>query len=79
MRCMRRASASCRCEPKAWVRCNVSKVLGRGLSNASSDEADQVTAAASALSAGSGILASQLGAKLGFDDAGVSQSRTLGG
>jgi len=54
-------------------------VLGRGLSNASSDEADQVTAAASALSAGSGILASQLGAKLGFDDAGVSQSRTLGG
>ncbi|KLD75800.1 translocation/assembly module TamB [Xanthomonas hyacinthi] len=54
-------------------------VLGRSLSNASSDEADQVTAAASALSAGSGILASQLGAKLGFDDAGVSQSRTLGG
>ena len=54
-------------------------VLGRSLSNASSDEADQVTAAASALSAGSGILASQLGAKLGFDDAGVSQSRALGG
>ncbi|MDL5364123.1 translocation/assembly module TamB domain-containing protein [Xanthomonas sp. NCPPB 2654] len=54
-------------------------VLGRSLSNASSDEADQVTAAASALSAGSGILASQLGARLGFDDAGVSQSRALGG
>ncbi|UKE69483.1 translocation/assembly module TamB [Xanthomonas cerealis pv. cerealis] len=54
-------------------------VLGRSLSNASSDEADQVTAAASALSAGSGLLASQLGARLGFDDAGVSQSRTLGG
>ena len=54
-------------------------VLGRSLSNTSSAEADQVTAAASALSAGSGLLASQLGAKLGFDDAGVSQSRTLGG
>jgi len=36
-------------------------------------------AAASALSAGSGLLASQPGARLGFDDAGVSQSRTLGG
>ncbi|MBB5943395.1 translocation/assembly module TamB domain-containing protein [Xanthomonas sp. 3307] len=54
-------------------------VLGRSLSNTSSAEADQVTAAASALSAGSGLLASQLGAKLGFDDAGVSQSRALGG
>ncbi|WP_230597233.1 translocation/assembly module TamB domain-containing protein [Xanthomonas albilineans] len=53
-------------------------VLGRSLGNTSSDEANQVTAAASALSAGSGLLASQLGGRLGFDDAGVSQSRALG-
>ena len=32
-----------------------------------------------ALSAGSGLIAAQLGAKLGLDDAGVSQSRALGG
>jgi len=54
-------------------------VLGRSLTNASSDQTQQVTAASAALSAGSGLLASQLGAKLGLDDAGVSQSRALGG
>lgn len=54
-------------------------LLGRSLSMASSDQADQVNAAAAALSAGSGLLAGQIGAKLGFDDAGVSQSRALGG
>ena len=53
-------------------------VLGRSLTGASSDQA-QVNAASAALSAGSGLLASQLGAKLGLDDAGVSQSRALGG
>ncbi|PSD26479.1 hypothetical protein C7E12_17695, partial [Stenotrophomonas maltophilia] len=42
-------------------------------------QAQQVNAASAALSAGSGLLASQLGAKLGLDDAGVSQSRALGG
>jgi len=53
-------------------------VLGRGLSSASGSEAQQVTAASAALSAGSGLLASQLGAKLGLDEAGVSQSGSLG-
>ncbi len=54
-------------------------VLGRSLTGASSDQAQQVNAASAAISAGSGLLASQLGAKLGLDDAGVSQSRALGG
>ncbi len=54
-------------------------VLGRSLSGASGNQAEQVNAASAALSAGSGLLASQLGARLGFDDAGVSQSRALGG
>ena len=54
-------------------------VLGRSLSMASSDQMDQVSAASAALSAGSGLIASQIGARLGFDDAGVSQSRALGG
>ncbi|PTN56507.1 pathogenicity protein [Stenotrophomonas panacihumi] len=53
-------------------------VLGRGLSSASGSEAQQVTAASAALSAGSGLIASQLGAKLGLDEAGVSQSGSLG-
>lgn len=54
-------------------------VLGRSLSMASSDQAQHVNAASAALSAGSGLIAAQLGAKLGLDDAGVSQSRALGG
>jgi len=54
-------------------------VLGRSLTGATSDQAQQVNAASAALQAGSGLLASQLGAKLGLDDAGVSQSRALGG
>lgn len=54
-------------------------VLGRSLTGASNDQAQQVNAASAAISAGSGLLASQLGAKLGLDDAGVSQSRALGG
>lgn len=54
-------------------------VLGRSLSVATSSEASQINAASAALSAGSGLLASQLGARLGLDDAGVSQSRALGG
>ena len=54
-------------------------LLGRSLSLASTEQADQVNAAAAALSAGSGLLAGQIGAKLGLDDAGVSQSRALGG
>lgn len=54
-------------------------VLGRSLEGATGGEAQQVDAASAALAAGSGVLASQLGSKLGFDDAGVSQSRALGG
>ncbi|WP_305806291.1 translocation/assembly module TamB domain-containing protein [Stenotrophomonas sp. YIM B06876] len=54
-------------------------VLGRSLAGASDDQAQQVNAASAALSAGTGLLAAQIGAKLGLDDAGVSQSRALGG
>ncbi|KAF1712398.1 pathogenicity protein [Pseudoxanthomonas kalamensis DSM 18571] len=54
-------------------------VLGRSLNTASTDESQQIDAASSALNAGAGLLASQLGAKLGLDDAGVLESRTLGG
>lgn len=53
--------------------------LGRPLSSASDAEAQQVDAASAALSAGGSLLASQLGAKLGLDEAGVSDSRALGG
>lgn len=53
--------------------------LGRPLTSLSGDEARQVGAAKSALSAGTGLLASQLGSKIGLDDAGVNNSRALGG
>lgn len=53
--------------------------LGRPLSTASGDESRQLNAASAALSAGGSLLASQLGAKIGLDDAGVMQSRALGG
>jgi translocation and assembly module TamB len=53
--------------------------LGRPLAQASRDEGQRVSAARSALSVGGTLLASQLGAKLGLDDAGVSNSRALGG
>ena len=54
-------------------------VLGRPLDSVSGDEARQLGAARSALNAGTGLLASQLGARLGLDDAGVTESRALGG
>jgi len=54
-------------------------VLGRSLNSASYSESQQINAANSALSAGAGLLASQLGAKIGLDEAGVLESRTLGG
>ncbi|RYZ69162.1 MAG: translocation/assembly module TamB, partial [Lysobacteraceae bacterium] len=54
-------------------------VLGRSLNTASVDETQKINAASSALNAGAGLLASQLGAKIGLDDAGVLESRTLGG
>ncbi|MEO7252552.1 MAG: translocation/assembly module TamB domain-containing protein, partial [Arenimonas sp.] len=53
--------------------------LGRPLSAASQDEGQRVSAARSALSVGGNMLASRLGAQLGLDEAGVSQSRALGG
>jgi len=53
--------------------------LGRPLSSASSEEGRQLDAASAALQAGGGLLASQLATRLGFDDAGVMDSRTLGG
>ena len=54
-------------------------VLGRSLNTASTDETQKINAASTALGAGAGLLASQLGAKIGLDDAGVLESRTLGG
>ncbi len=53
--------------------------LGRPLSSASSDESRQLDAASAALSAGGSLLASQLGAAIGLDDAGMMESRALGG
>ncbi|MEO8161986.1 MAG: translocation/assembly module TamB domain-containing protein, partial [Arenimonas sp.] len=53
--------------------------LGRPLALASREEGQRINAARSALSVGGNLLASQLGAKLGLDDAGVSNSRALGG
>lgn len=53
--------------------------LGRPLSTVSGAESRQLDAASAALSAGSSLLASQLGARIGLDDAGVTQSRALGG
>ncbi|RMH93882.1 translocation/assembly module TamB [Lysobacter pythonis] len=53
--------------------------LGRSLSSASSAEGRQINAASAALNAGGTLLASQLATKIGFDDAGVIQSSTLGG
>jgi translocation and assembly module TamB len=53
--------------------------LGRPLSSASADESRQLGAASAALTAGGNLLASQLGARLGLETAGVSESRALGG
>ncbi|QDH71928.1 translocation/assembly module TamB [Lysobacter alkalisoli] len=52
--------------------------LGRPLSSATSAESDQLTAANAALAAGGSVLASQIGSKIGLDEAGAMQSRTLG-
>ena len=53
--------------------------LGRPLSSASGAESERLDAASAALSAGGSLIASQLGASLGLDDAGVMESRALGG
>ena len=52
--------------------------LGRPLSGLSGDEARDVSAASAALNAGGSVLASQLGARIGLDNAGMMQSRTAG-
>lgn len=53
--------------------------LGRPLSGLDSSEEQQVSAASAALTAGGSLLASQLGSRIGLDDAGVMHSRALGG
>jgi translocation and assembly module TamB len=53
--------------------------LGRPLGSVGGEQGRQVSAASAALSAGGSLLASELGARLGLDDAGVIESRTLGG
>ncbi len=53
--------------------------LGRSLSTLNGREAQQVGMARSALNAGAGFLAAELGARIGLDDAGVGNSHALGG
>jgi translocation and assembly module TamB len=54
-------------------------VLGRPLSTTTGGESRQIGAAALALGAGGNLVAQQIGAKLGLDEAGVVDSRNLGG
>lgn len=53
--------------------------LGRSLSSVGNEQSQQLVSASAALSAGGSLLASQLGAAIGLDDAGVMESRALGG
>ena len=52
--------------------------LGRPLDSLSGAEARQLGAAKSALNAGTGLIAAELGSRIGLDDAGVTESRALG-
>ncbi|HLS83236.1 MAG TPA: translocation/assembly module TamB domain-containing protein [Arenimonas sp.] len=54
-------------------------VFGRPLRSASSGEAEQLSAAAMALGAGGNLVAQQIGTRLGLDEAGIAESRNLGG
>lgn len=54
-------------------------VFGRPLSTATGAESQQLDAAAMALGAGGNLVAQQVGARLGLDEAGISDSRNLGG
>ena len=54
-------------------------LLGRPLNTASGSETQQISATALALSAGSSLLAQQLGGRLGLDSAGIVETRALGG
>ncbi|MFY2762648.1 translocation/assembly module TamB domain-containing protein [Arenimonas sp. MALMAid1274] len=60
-------------EALAWL------VFGRPLSNTTGSENEQLGAAALALGAGGNLVAQQLGNTLGLDEAGVTESRNLGG
>ncbi|MBJ6985186.1 translocation/assembly module TamB domain-containing protein [Luteimonas sp. MC1750] len=53
--------------------------LGRPLSSLSGRQASDLDAASAALNAGGSLLAGQIGKRIGLDDAGVMESRTLGG
>ncbi|QNN71543.1 translocation/assembly module TamB domain-containing protein [Thermomonas carbonis] len=52
--------------------------LGRPLNNLTGAEANQLSASKAALNAGTGLLAAEFGARIGLDDAGVTESRALG-
>lgn len=54
-------------------------VFGRPLRSTSGAESEQLDAAAMALGAGGNLVAQQIGARLGLDEAGVAESRNLGG
>ena len=54
-------------------------VFGRPLSTTTSNESEQLSATAMALGAGGNLVTQQLGAQLGLDEAGVTDSRNLGG
>ncbi|KAA2284277.1 translocation/assembly module TamB domain-containing protein [Arenimonas fontis] len=54
-------------------------VFGRPLRSAKGNEAEQLSAAAMALGAGGNMVAQQIGARLGLDEAGIAESRNLGG
>ena len=52
--------------------------LGRPLTTLTGAEAQQLSASKAALNAGTGLLAAELGNRIGLDDAGVTDSRALG-
>jgi len=52
--------------------------FGRSMSGLTSAETQQFNAAATALTAGSNLMAKQIAGKIGLDDAGLATSRTLG-
>ncbi len=53
-------------------------VLGRPLQSANVDDGRQISAAAAAMSVGGNLIAQKIGARLGLDETGVSESRALG-
>ncbi|HEU0153428.1 MAG TPA: translocation/assembly module TamB domain-containing protein [Arenimonas sp.] len=54
-------------------------VFGRPLGTTTGNESQQLNAAAMALGAGGNLVAQQIGVQLGLDEAGVTDSRNLGG